>query len=61
MEKQYLRGLKKEDKSTKELKPFAKGNKKGTLAALAVLGYFIQGMNTGVGPLQNLLDNLANA
>jgi light-harvesting complex I chlorophyll a/b binding protein 3 len=27
---------------------------------LAILGYFIQGLVTGVGPYQNLLDHLAD-
>jgi light-harvesting complex I chlorophyll a/b binding protein 3 len=34
--------------------------KNGRLAMLACLGYFIQGIFTGVGPVQNLFDHLSN-
>ncbi|KAL0353940.1 UNVERIFIED_CONTAM: Chlorophyll a-b binding protein 8, chloroplastic [Sesamum angustifolium] len=51
-------GFGKDEKSLKELK--LKEVKNGRLAMLAVLGYFIQGLVTGVGPYQNLLDHLAD-
>ncbi|KAL7103897.1 hypothetical protein ACP275_08G209400 [Erythranthe tilingii] len=51
-------GFGKDEKSMKELK--LKEVKNGRLAMLAVLGYFIQGLVTGVGPFQNLLDHLAD-
>ncbi|KAM7492453.1 hypothetical protein LguiA_035374 [Lonicera macranthoides] len=51
-------GFGKDEKSMKELK--LKEIKNGRLAMLAVLGYFIQGLVTGVGPYQNLLDHLAD-
>lgn len=51
-------GFGKDEKSLKELK--LKEVKNGRLAMLAILGYFIQGLVTGVGPYQNLLDHLAD-
>ncbi|GAB4859286.1 Chlorophyll a-b binding protein 8, chloroplastic [Ancistrocladus abbreviatus] len=51
-------GLGKDEKSMKELK--LKEVKNGRLAILAILGYFVQGLVTGVGPYQNLLDHLAD-
>ncbi|KAH9312957.1 hypothetical protein KI387_027992 [Taxus chinensis] len=51
-------GFGKDEKSMKELK--LKEVKNGRLAMLAIVGYFIQGLVTGVGPFQNLLDHLAD-
>ncbi|CAM6086879.1 unnamed protein product [Calypogeia fissa] len=51
-------GLGKDEKSMKDLK--LKEVKNGRLAMLAILGYFIQAIFTGVGPFQNLLDHLAD-
>lgn len=51
-------GFGKDEKSMKELK--LKEIKNGRLAMLAILGYFIQGLVTGVGPFQNLLDHLSD-
>nr|KJB42677.1 hypothetical protein B456_007G163200 [Gossypium raimondii] len=51
-------GFGKDEKSLKDLK--LKEVKNGRLAMLAILGYFIQGLVTGVGPYQNLLDHLAD-
>lgn len=51
-------GFGKDEKSMKELK--LKEVKNGRLAMLAILGYFIQALVTGVGPYQNLLDHLAD-
>ncbi|KAJ6319375.1 hypothetical protein OIU78_014900 [Salix suchowensis] len=51
-------GFGKDEKSLKELK--LKEVKNGRLAMLAILGYFVQGLVTGVGPYQNLLDHLAD-
>ncbi|PIA58276.1 hypothetical protein AQUCO_00500304v1 [Aquilegia coerulea] len=51
-------GFGKDEKSLKELK--LKEIKNGRLAMLAILGYFIQGLVTGVGPFQNLLDHLSD-
>lgn len=51
-------GFRKDEKSLKDLK--LKEVKNGRLAMLAILGYFIQGLVTGVGPYQNLLDHLAD-
>ncbi|CAH1444648.1 unnamed protein product [Lactuca virosa] len=51
-------GFGKDEKSMKELK--LKEIKNGRLAMLAILGYFIQGLVTGVGPFQNFLDHLVD-
>jgi len=51
-------GLGKDEKSMNELK--LKEVKNGRLAMLAIVGYFIQGLVTGVGPFQNLLDHLSD-
>lgn len=51
-------GFGKDEKSLNELK--LKEIKNGRLAMLAILGYFIQGLVTGVGPFQNLLDHLSD-
>jgi light-harvesting complex I chlorophyll a/b binding protein 3 len=51
-------GFGKDEKSMNELK--LKEVKNGRLAMLAIVGYFIQGLVTGVGPFQNLLDHLAD-
>ncbi|ESR44981.1 hypothetical protein CICLE_v10002129mg [Citrus x clementina] len=51
-------GLGKDEKSMKDFK--LKEVKNGRLAMLAILGYFVQGLVTGVGPYQNLLDHLAD-
>lgn len=51
-------GFGKNEKEMKDLK--IKEVKNGRLAMLAVLGYFIQAIFTGVGPFQNLLDHLAD-
>ncbi|MQM07589.1 hypothetical protein Taro_040431 [Colocasia esculenta] len=51
-------GLGKDEKSLKDLK--LKEVKNGRLAMVAILGYFVQGLVTGVGPFQNLLDHLAD-
>lgn len=51
-------GFGKDEKSMNDLK--LKEVKNGRLAMLAILGYFIQGLTTGVGPFQNLLDHLAD-
>nr|GMD87609.1 chlorophyll A-B binding protein 8, chloroplastic [Ipomoea batatas] len=51
-------GFGKDEKSLKDLK--LKEVKNGRLAMLAILGYFIQALVTGVGPFQNLLDHLAD-
>ncbi len=51
-------GFGKDEKSLKDLK--LKEVKNGRLAMLAILGYFVQGLVTGVGPYQNLLDHLAD-
>lgn len=51
-------GLGKDEKSMNDLK--LKEVKNGRLAMLAILGYFAQAPLTGVGPLQNLLDHLAD-
>ncbi|KAG6552682.1 hypothetical protein Mapa_005629 [Marchantia paleacea] len=51
-------GFGKDEKSMKDLK--VKEVKNGRLAMLAILGYFIQAIFTGVGPFQNLLDHLSD-
>lgn len=51
-------GFGKDEKSLRDLK--VKEVKNGRLAMLAILGYFIQAIFTGVGPFQNLLDHLAD-
>ncbi|CAM6092467.1 unnamed protein product [Calypogeia fissa] len=51
-------GLGKDEKSMMDLK--LKEVKNGRLAMLAIVGYFIQAIFTGVGPFQNLLDHLAD-
>jgi light-harvesting complex I chlorophyll a/b binding protein 3 len=51
-------GFGKNEKELKDLK--LKEVKNGRLAMLAILGYFIQAIFTGVGPFQNLLDHLAD-
>lgn len=51
-------GFGKDEKSLKDLK--LKEVKNGRLAMLAILGYFVQGLVTGVGPYQNLLDHLSD-
>ncbi|CAK9205305.1 unnamed protein product [Sphagnum jensenii] len=51
-------GFGKNEKELKDLK--IKEVKNGRLAMLAILGYFIQAIFTGVGPFQNLLDHLAD-
>ncbi|XP_010252884.1 PREDICTED: chlorophyll a-b binding protein 8, chloroplastic [Nelumbo nucifera] len=51
-------GFGKDEKSLKDLK--LKEVKNGRLAMLAILGYFVQALVTGVGPYQNLLDHLAD-
>ncbi|KAI4308596.1 hypothetical protein L6164_031652 [Bauhinia variegata] len=51
-------GFGKDEKSLKDLKQ--KEVKNGRLAMLAILGYFVQAVVTGVGPYQNLLDHLAD-
>lgn len=51
-------GLGKDEKSMKDLK--LKEVKNGRLAMLAILGFFVQGLVTGVGPYQNLLDHLSD-
>ncbi|KAF5741346.1 hypothetical protein HS088_TW10G00343 [Tripterygium wilfordii] len=51
-------GFGKDEKSMKDLK--LKEVKNGRPAMLAILGYFIQALVTGVGPFQNLLDHLAD-
>lgn len=50
--------LGKDEKAMKDLK--LKEVKNGRLAMLAILGYFIQAIFTGVGPFQNLLDHLSD-
>jgi light-harvesting complex I chlorophyll a/b binding protein 3 len=51
-------GFGKTEKEMQTLK--IKEVKNGRLAMLAVLGYFVQAIFTGVGPFQNLLDHLAD-
>ncbi|KAF3621391.1 Chlorophyll a-b binding protein 3, chloroplastic [Capsicum baccatum] len=51
-------GLAKDEKSKKDMR--LKEVKNGRLAMLAILGYFVQALVTGVGPYQNLLDHLAD-
>lgn len=51
-------GFGKTEKEMKELK--VKEVKNGRLAMMAMLGYFIQAIFTGVGPFQNLLDHLSD-
>lgn len=51
-------GFGKDEKSMKDLK--LKEVKNGRLAMLSILGYFIQGLVTGVGPFENLLDHLSD-
>ncbi|PSS16056.1 Chlorophyll a-b binding protein, partial [Actinidia chinensis var. chinensis] len=51
-------GFGKDEKSMKELQ--LKEVKNGSLAMLAILGYFVQGLVTGVGPFQNLLEHLVD-
>ncbi|CAK9227108.1 unnamed protein product [Sphagnum troendelagicum] len=51
-------GFGKNEKELKDLK--LKEVKNGRLAMLAILGYFIQAIFTGVGPFQNLLDHFAD-
>ncbi|THU52068.1 hypothetical protein C4D60_Mb10t00100 [Musa balbisiana] len=53
-----LLDLGKDDKSLEDLK--LKEVKNGRLAMLAILGYFVQGLVTGVWPSHNLLDHLAD-
>ncbi|KAI9192600.1 hypothetical protein LWI28_025315 [Acer negundo] len=51
-------GFGKNEKEMKDMK--LKEVKNGRLAMLAILGYFVQALVTGVGPYQNLLDHLAD-
>jgi len=51
-------GLFKDEKSMKYLKLKEVNN--GRLAMLVILSYFIQGLATGVGPFQYLLDHLVD-
>lgn len=51
-------GFGKDEKSMNDLK--LKEIKNGRLAMLAILGYFIQAIVTGVGPFQNLIDHLGD-
>ncbi|CAA0828014.1 photosystem I light harvesting complex gene 3 [Striga hermonthica] len=46
-------GFRKDEKLMKEVK-------NGMLAMMAILGYFVQGLVTGLGQFQNLLDHLAD-